>query len=298
MESTERRKHARSKRASLPSLRISLEQGAGRPRLEAVTQVLDVSEQGCRIKLANPLTVGSTVRLDRSALNGAGRHEIWSSRVVWCGLEDDGGYTAGLRLAERCEPRPEAEAASKTDAIEDYYEVLQINAKADPETVHRVYRLLAQRLHPDNPETGDEKLFRRLVDAYRILSDPEQRAAFDVKRGVQNQHRWKVFDQSSATVGRAAEKAKRTAILQVLYTRRKNEPVQPAVTVQEMEDLLGCPKEHLEFSLWYLKEKAYVVRSDNGRFVITANGVEAAEVSDEPLTADHNLLSWANSGAA
>lgn len=297
MESTDRRKHARSKRA-LSTLRISLEQGAGWPRLEAVTEVLDVSEQGCRVKLAHPLTVGSAIRLDRSALSGAGRHEIWSSHVVWCGLEDDGRYTAGLRFAERCGPRPQPEASAKVEEVEDYYETLQINVKADPETVHRVYRLLAQRLHPDNPETGDEKLFRRLVDAYRILSDPEQRAAFDAKRGVQNQHRWKIFDQGSATVGRAAEKVKRTAILQVLYTRRKNEPGQPAVTVQEMEDLLGCPKEHLEFSLWYLKEKGYVVRSDNGRFVISANGVEAAEVSDEPLAAERNLLSWGNSGAA
>ena len=32
----------------------------------------------------------------------------------------------------------------------DYYEVLQISPNADPDTVHRVYRLLAQRFHPDN----------------------------------------------------------------------------------------------------------------------------------------------------
>jgi uncharacterized protein YabN with tetrapyrrole methylase and pyrophosphatase domain len=38
----------------------------------------------------------------------------------------------------------------------DYYEVLQISANAEPETVHRVYRLLAQRFHPDNIESGDE----------------------------------------------------------------------------------------------------------------------------------------------
>jgi curved DNA-binding protein CbpA len=32
----------------------------------------------------------------------------------------------------------------------DYYEILQISPTAEPETVHRVYRLLAQRCHPDN----------------------------------------------------------------------------------------------------------------------------------------------------
>jgi len=36
----------------------------------------------------------------------------------------------------------------------DYYEILQISVNAEPDTVHRVYRLLAQRFHPDNKERG------------------------------------------------------------------------------------------------------------------------------------------------
>ena len=44
-----------------------------------------------------------------------------------------------------------------------------------------------------------------------------------------------------------------------------------------MEDLLGCPREHLEFSLWYLKENGLVVRQDNGRFTVTVKGVDWAE---------------------
>ena len=31
----------------------------------------------------------------------------------------------------------------------DYYEVLQISRKADIETIHRVYRMMATRFHPD-----------------------------------------------------------------------------------------------------------------------------------------------------
>ena len=40
--------------------------------------------------------------------------------------------------------------------VVDYYEILQISPNAEPETVHRVFRLLAQRCHPDNAETGNE----------------------------------------------------------------------------------------------------------------------------------------------
>jgi len=42
----------------------------------------------------------------------------------------------------------------------DFYERLQISASAEPETIHRVYRMLAQRFHPDNLESGDESRFR------------------------------------------------------------------------------------------------------------------------------------------
>ena len=47
----------------------------------------------------------------------------------------------------------------------DYYELLQISPNAEPETIHRVYRLLAQRFHPDNKETGDARRFRTIHDA-------------------------------------------------------------------------------------------------------------------------------------
>ena len=38
-----------------------------------------------------------------------------------------------------------------------------------------VYRLLAQRFHPDNHETGSEAKFRQIHEAYSVLSDPEKR---------------------------------------------------------------------------------------------------------------------------
>ena len=61
----------------------------------------------------------------------------------------------------------------------DYYEILQVNSSAEQETIQRVFRLLAQRFHPDNKETGDERRFREIQDAYTILNDPETRARYD-----------------------------------------------------------------------------------------------------------------------
>ena len=59
----------------------------------------------------------------------------------------------------------------------DYYEVLQVSDTAEPETINRVYRIFAQRYHPDNKETGNEARFREITEAYQILSNPEKRAA-------------------------------------------------------------------------------------------------------------------------
>ncbi len=71
------------------------------------------------------------------------------------------------------------------DETPDYYEILQISPTAEPETVHKVYRLLAQRCHPDNKDTGNEAQFRELSDAYQVLSDPERRAQYRrLARGV------------------------------------------------------------------------------------------------------------------
>ena len=67
------------------------------------------------------------------------------------------------------------------DDFIDYYELLQISPNAEPETINRVYRLLAARLHPDNPQTGDVDAFLALNRAYELLADPESRS--DHERG-------------------------------------------------------------------------------------------------------------------
>jgi curved DNA-binding protein CbpA len=61
----------------------------------------------------------------------------------------------------------------------DYYELMQISPNAEPATIVRVFRMLAARYHPDNRETGQLPVFHRLMEGYKILSDPVQRAEYD-----------------------------------------------------------------------------------------------------------------------
>lgn len=162
-------------------------------------------------------------------------------------------------------------------ALPDYYELLQLSPTAELDTVHRVYRILAQRYHPDNSETGDVEMFRAVTEAYQVLSDPERRAAYDVQHREHRRLSWRIFDQSNSTQGVEAERRKRQGVLSLLYRKRIMQPDQPSMTLKEFEDLLGVPREHLEFTLWYLKESQHVQRTDNGRHFITLKGVDAAE---------------------
>ena len=165
-----------------------------------------------------------------------------------------------------------------TDQIVDHYEVLQISPNAEPDTIHRVYRLLAQRLHPDNSETGNAEQFRILSASYQVLCDPERRAQYDVVHSHQRQDRWRLV-ASGGEAGNEFETEQRVRLtaLEVLYTRRRTEPESPGLTMLDLESLIGRAREHLEFTVWYLTQKKYVTRSDNSILVITADGVEYLE---------------------
>ena len=73
----------------------------------------------------------------------------------------------------------------------DYYELLQISPNAEAETIQRVYKMLAQRYHPDNPETGDTARFLLLNQAFETLSNRELRSSYNT---VYEDHRAKPID--------------------------------------------------------------------------------------------------------
>jgi curved DNA-binding protein CbpA len=164
------------------------------------------------------------------------------------------------------------------DETPDYYEMLQISPTAEPETVHKVYRLLAQRCHPDNRETGNEAQFRQLSEAYRVLSDPERRAKYDVGHAALRQARWRLVSNGTQSANDfEVEQLIRLTVLEVLYTRRRTEPGSAGITPYELEQLIGRAREQLEFTVWYLVAKKYIARSDSAELVITAEGVEYLE---------------------
>lgn len=177
----------------------------------------------------------------------------------------------------------------------DYYEILQISPAAEPETLHRVYRLLAQRYHPDNAETGNEARFRLLAEAYGVLGDPEQRARYDLVHAGLRQERWKLVSAGvNAENDFEAEQFVRLTVLEVLYTRRRLEPDTPGLSLLDLEKLTGRAREHLEFTTWFLAQKKYVTRSDGAMLLITAEGVEHLEDNYRQMSHRRRLSAGSN----
>ena len=120
-----------------------------------------------------------------------------------------------------------------------------------------------------------------MVDAHTVLSDPAKRAAHDIFLAGEDKIRHKIFDSLQSTEGVEAESRKRQGVLRLLYAKRLTDAHQPSMRGRDFVEMLACPLEHLEFALWMLREQRMISRSDNNRFEITWQGVEAFEADQK-----------------
>lgn len=170
-----------------------------------------------------------------------------------------------------------------TGDVPDYYEILQVSRRAHPMIVTRAFRLLAAFYHPDNKETGDQEVFRQVLQAHTVLSDPVRRASYD---------RVKFAIRSDGAGGHALgvdgvgdrqprdERELRGFILEALYHVRRSRPYKPVMPALAIAELFGRSMEEIQFSLWYLRGKKWIEMPDGSDLAITVAGVDAVEASD------------------
>jgi DnaJ-class molecular chaperone len=80
-------------------------------------------------------------------------------------------------------PNPPAPPHPTDVQFQDYYEVLAVPRGASADEIKKAYRKLALKWHPDR-HAGEgredaEKRFKRISEAYEVLSDPEKRKRYD-----------------------------------------------------------------------------------------------------------------------
>jgi curved DNA-binding protein len=78
----------------------------------------------------------------------------------------------------------------------DYYKILGVNKTASEEDIKKAYRKLAMKYHPDHAK-GDksaEEQFKKISEAYAVLSDKEKRKQYDTFGSAGFQQRYSQED--------------------------------------------------------------------------------------------------------
>jgi curved DNA-binding protein CbpA len=170
----------------------------------------------------------------------------------------------------------------------DLYDFLQISPTADSDTIHRVYQYFAARYHPDNQESGDAGMFRQVKMAYDVLSNRARRAEYDSRRKAETAK--PLSSSVNFLDDQEGELNRRMAVLVILYHQRRRSPNQPSVTLKEIEERMGMPRDLLDFTLWYLQQKGYLSRTDNALYSLSVEGVDFIETERKSLPIVNRLL--------
>ncbi|TMR99609.1 hypothetical protein EJK15_06950 [Nonomuraea basaltis] len=93
-------------------------------------------------------------------------------------------WNARRRRATTDDPPPRTpppRSPRATPAAGELYERLGVARTATQQEIKSAYRRLARELHPDvNPDPAVAERFKRVTEAYDVLSNPGRRATYDL----------------------------------------------------------------------------------------------------------------------
>ncbi len=115
-----------------------------------------------------------------------------------------------------------------------YYEILKVSPKASRAEIKSAYRKLARKLHPD-AHTGSEETalaFAGIAEAYEVLSDPHERAAYD-RRLLEYSYN----GSSSGSSVFASKNSHARRWRQMAYERRYNEIIDRMIADERRESI-------------------------------------------------------------
>ncbi len=170
-------------------------------------EVMDISKTGVRIRCASkpPFTPGSVTTI--TFIHPGGKLQVfvqerWRKRKGIRGCYDIGlmfvkNSPKALKTIESlmkfgfvCPDAVQDDESKKKQKpklrvsvhLPDYYAELNLTKEAADQDIQHAYRVLAREYHPDhnkNPEA--QQRFVNITQAYKVLSDPEQRRSYDTR---------------------------------------------------------------------------------------------------------------------
>ncbi|XP_024145225.1 dnaJ homolog subfamily B member 14 [Oryzias melastigma] len=95
-----------------------------------------------------------------------------------------GGQESERNEATKGFTKDQVEGVQRIKRCKDYYEVLGVNKEAGDDDLKKAYRKLALKFHPDkNHAPGATEAFKKIGNAYAVLSNPEKRRQYDLTGG-------------------------------------------------------------------------------------------------------------------
>ena len=108
--------------------------------------------------------------------------------------------------------------------------------------------------------------------------------------------RWKLATEASDSKAIGRDVEIQNKLLSIFYVKLRQNIQEPGIGNADLERLLGCPAEHLEFHLWYLKEKGWIKKTESGMYAITVEGVDRANSEYRGETASKLLTDRSHTG--
>ena len=160
----------------------------------------------------------------------------------------------------------------------DYYALLHVDPRCDTRILEVAYHHFAKLYHPDHAATADIDRFSKVVEAYKILKDPEKRAEYDRDHARWSRARSPSAEQPGpggpeipSALGDAEVHEK---ILLYLYRRRRENPDEAGAGPLTVQHALQLPATHFDFHVWYLKSKGFIELTEQGTLAATVAGID------------------------
>lgn len=117
----------------------------------------------------------------------------------------------------------------------NYYQILKISPNATSVEIKSAYRRLARKKHPDVNENSEESAreFAQIAKAYKILIDPQERAAYD-KRLLELE--FSGFGKDKSTIFNS-ENSHARRMRQIAYEKRYNEIIDRMIAEERRESM-------------------------------------------------------------
>jgi curved DNA-binding protein len=174
----------------------------------------------------------------------------------------------------------------------DYYRILQVDPNCSARTLESAYHFLAKTYHPDHSDEPNVSKLTELIEAYKAIRDPLDRADYDILYQTSTGFIFSTENHDLAEEKSAVSDADLQAkFLMFLYKRRRESAQDAGVGRYFVQQELNCSDEHFEFHLWYLKEKGFIATTEQGTLAITIAGVDHVIAMSRTIVREKLMIS-------